>query len=147
MEAFAGIGNKLAYEHKEMQRFIARHGVARFAMNPHFPVNTLLVMRGAIAAEMAGVSTRYVDAVFAAMWEDGRKMDDPEVARDVLDAAGLDGVALLARTQEAGVKERLMANTKSSVQRGAFGSPTFFVGDEMFFGKDRLGDVEAALGA
>ena len=145
MEAFGGITNKLAYEQRETERFVARHGLARFAMNPHFPVNTLLVMRGAVAAEMAGVAARYVDVVFAAMWEDGRKMDDAEVARDVLDAAGLDGTGLLARTQEAAVKERLMENTKASVARGAFGSPTFFVGDQMYFGKDRLRDVEEAL--
>ncbi len=145
MEAFGGIPNKLAYEQKEMARFIARHGIARFAMNPYFPLNTLLIMRGAIAADGAGVLARYVEAVFAAMWEDGRKMDDAEVAREVLDAAGLDGRALLAAAQEAGVKERLAAKTKSSVERGAFGSPTFFVGNEMFFGKDRLRDIEDVL--
>jgi len=145
MEAFAGVTNKLAYQQVETERFIARHGIARFAMNPHFPVNTLLVMRGAVAADMAGVLARYVDAMFAAMWEERRKLDDPEVAREVLDAAGLDGAGLLARAQEAPVKERLLENTKSSVARGAFGSPTFFVGGEMYFGKDQLRDLEEAL--
>ena len=145
IEAFGDVANKLAYQQVEMDRFIARHGIARFAMNPHFPVNTLLVMRGAIAAEMDGVLARYVDAVFAAMWEERRKMDDPAVAREVLNAAGLDGAGLLARTQEAAVKERLLANTKASVERGAFGSPTFFVGGDMYFGKDRLGDLEEAV--
>ena len=145
IEAFGDVANKLAYQQVEMDRFIARHGIARFAMNPHFPVNTLLVMRGAVAAEMDGVLARYVDAVFAAMWEDRRKMDDPAVAREVLDAAGLDGGGLLARTQEAAVKERLLANTKASVERGAFGSPTFFAGGDMYFGKDRLRDLEEAV--
>ena len=145
LEAFGGVANKLAYQQVEMDRFIARHGIARFTMNPYFPVNTLLVMRGAVAADMAGVLEPYVTTVFAAMWEDGRKMDDPDVARKVLDAAGLDGAGLLARTQEAPVKDRLLTNTKSSVERGAFGSPTFFVGEEMYFGKDQLRDVEAAV--
>ncbi len=145
MEAFGGVTNKLAYERKETERFVAQHGIVRFTMNPHFPVNTLLIMRGAIAAEMEGVGARYVEGMFAAMWEDGRKMDDPEVARAALDESGLDGTRLLAHTQDAAVKAQLMENTKSSVERGAFGSPTFFVGEEMFFGKDRLRDVEEAL--
>ena len=145
MTAFSGVRNKLAYQRLEMRRFVRRHGIERFRLNPHFPVNTLLVMRGAVAAEQEDVFRPYVDAVFRAMWEDGRKMDDPEIARAALDDAGLDGARLLARTQEAGVKERLVLNTERSVERGAFGAPTFFVGDEMFFGKDRLGEVEEAI--
>ena len=145
MTAFRGVRNKLEYQQLEMRRFVRRHGIDRFRPNPHFPVNTLLVMRGAVAAEQEDVFRPYVDAVFRAMWEDGRKMDDPEIARAALDDAGLDGARLLARTQEAGVKERLVLNTERSVERGAFGAPTFFVGDEMFFGKDRLGEVEEAI--
>ncbi len=143
--AFAGIRNKLDYERLEMQRFIRRHGIERFRPNPHFPVNTLLVMRGAVAAELEGVFRPYVDAVFRALWEEGRKMDDADVARAALDEAGLDGARLLARTQEQEVKDRLLRNTERSVERGAFGAPTVFVGDEMFFGKDRLRDVEEAI--
>jgi len=145
MTAFKEIRNKMEYQRLEMDRFIHRHGIARFRFNPHFPVNTLLVMRGAVAAELEGVSDRYVDAVFRAMWEDGRKMDDPAVAGAVLDGAGLDGTRLPARSQEAEVKERLLQGTAQSVERGAFGAPTFFVGDAMFFGKDRLRDVEEAV--
>ena len=143
--AFGGIRNKLQYEQLEMNRFIHRHGIDRFRPNPHFPVNTLLAMRGAVAAELEGVFRPYVDAVFRAMWEDGRKMDDPDVAHAVLDEAGLDGARLLARTQEQEVKERLLRNTERAVERGAFGAPTFFVGDEIFFGKDRLREVEEAI--
>ncbi len=144
-ESMQGIRNKPEYQQLETGRFITRHGIENFRANPHFPVNTLLIMRGAIAADLEGVFQPYVDAVFRAMWEDGCKMDDPEVARAVLDAAGLDGARLLARTSEQDVKDRLIANTERSVARGTFGSPTFFVGDEMFFGKDRLREVEEEI--
>lgn len=140
-----GIRNKAEYQKLETQRFVRRHRIDRFRPNPHFPVNTLLVMRGAVAAELEGVFRPYVDAVFRAMWEQERKMDEPDVARAVIDRAGLDGARLLARAQEQEVKERLLRNTEHSVQRGTFGSPTFFVADEIFFGKDRLRDVEEAI--
>jgi 2-hydroxychromene-2-carboxylate isomerase len=113
-------------------------------MNPHFPVNTLTIMRGLIAAHRMGVGEAYLEAVQAAMWEQGEKMDDPQVVRRVLDAAGLDGAALLEATQDPAVKAELVANTEAAVARGVFGAPTFFVGGEMFFGKDRLGQVEEA---
>lgn len=145
MTAFAGIPSKMAYQQLEMDRFIRRHEIERFQPNPHFPVNTLLVMRGAVAAEAEGVLQPYVNAVFRAMWEDGCKMDDPAVAGAVLDRAGLDGARLLTRTQEPEVKEHLLRNTAQAVERGVFGSPTFFVGEEMFFGKDRLREVEEAI--
>ena len=102
-------------------------------------------MRGAVAAQLEGVFDRYVDAVFKAMWAEPKKMDDPQVASAALQQAGLDGARLLARTQEPEVKDRLLKNTEASVARGAFGSPTFFVGDEIFFGKDRLRDVEEEI--
>jgi len=147
MEAFAGIPNKLAYEHLEMQRFITRHGLGRFKMNPFFPVNTLKVMRAAVAAQELGVALAYNDALFAAMWEQGRNMDDAGEVAAVLREAGLDDAALAAKAQEPQVKARLAANTQQAFERGAFGSPTFFVGDAMYFGKDRLGDVEDAIRA
>jgi 2-hydroxychromene-2-carboxylate isomerase len=145
MEAFRGVKNKLEYQRAEMRRFIRRHGITRFAMNPFFPVNTLMIMRGAVAAQMEGVFARYVEEVFRHMWAEPKKMDDPAVARAALEESGLDGARLLAMTQEPAVKDRLLANTQRSVERGAFGSPTFFVGDEMFFGKDRLRDVEEEI--
>ncbi len=146
MIQFADAPAKLAYEHLEMRRFIERHGLTKFRLNPHFPVNTLTIMRGAIVAEDEGNLDDYVDAVNRAMWEDGLKMDDPEVIAAFLSASGFDGPALLARTQEPGIKARLVANTEAAVARGVFGIPTFFVGDDMFFGKDRLAQVEEALG-
>ena len=146
MLQYADIPAKLAYENLEMRRFIDRHDLTRFQLNPHFPVNTLLVMRGAIVAEEEGNLDDYVDAVNRAMWEDGLKMDDPEVVATFLSANGFDGPALLARTQEPGIKAKLAANTGAAVARGVFGIPTFFVGNEMFFGKDRLDQVETALG-
>ncbi|MFO1327596.1 MAG: 2-hydroxychromene-2-carboxylate isomerase [Rubrivivax sp.] len=142
VEAYAEIPNKLAYERLEMRRFIQRHGLTAFRFNPHFPVNTLKVMRGAVAARRLGCFAPYVDAVYAAMWEHGRNLSDDAEIASVLQAAGLDPAAIAALSQDAEVKAELLANTERSHARGAFGSPTFFVGDEIFFGKDKLRDVE-----
>lgn len=146
MIQYADAPTKMAYENLEMRRFIDKHGLTKFRLNPHFPVNTLLIMRGAIVAEDDGNLDDYVEAVNRAMWEDGLKMDDPEVAAAFLTANGFDGPALLTRTQEPEIKAKLAQNTESAVARGVFGIPTFFVGEEMFFGKDRLAQVEEALG-
>jgi 2-hydroxychromene-2-carboxylate isomerase len=145
MLQFKDVKNKQEYQRLEIIRFIKKHGLTRFKMNPNFPVNTVQIMRGAVAADMDGTLKAYVDAVFACMWEQGRKMDDPEVMRTALDAAGLDGTRTLARIQEQAVKDALLKNTESSVARGTFGAPTFFVGEEIFFGKDRLRDVEEEI--
>ncbi|MEI7931818.1 MAG: 2-hydroxychromene-2-carboxylate isomerase [Alphaproteobacteria bacterium] len=147
MEAFGEVRGKLDYERLETQRFIKKHGLTGFRFNPHFPVNTLLIMRGLIAARRAGVEGPYVAAVQAAMWEAGEKMDDPEVVARVLTAAGLDAAALIGATSDPEVKGELVANTEATVARGVFGIPTFFVDGEMYFGKDRLGQVEEALSA
>lgn len=145
MEAFDGVKGKLEYNRLETQRFIKKHDLTKFKMNPHFPVNTLLLMRGAIAAEQDGRLTDYVEAGLKCMWEDGLKMDDPEVFTGAMDRAGFDGAALVERTQDPAVKSGLIENTNAAVARGAFGIPTFYAGDEMFFGKDRLGQLEEAL--
>ena len=144
-EAFAGIPNKQAYDRLEITRFVARHGLTAWRFNPHFPVNTLKIMRGAVAAQALGCFGPYVDAVFAAMWEQGRDMADDAQIAEVLTAAGLDGPALLAKAQDPVVKAQLLANTEQAHARGAFGSPSFFVGDALYFGKDRLRDVEEAM--
>lgn len=144
-EAYAAIPNKLAYERLEMQRFIARHGLERFRFNPFFPVNTLKIMRGACAAQKLGCFERYVDAVYAAMWEQERNMAEDDVILATLAAAGLDGEALMATAQQAEVKQALIANTEAAHARGAFGSPTFFVGDQMWFGKERMRDIEELI--
>jgi 2-hydroxychromene-2-carboxylate isomerase len=146
-EAFAGIPLKLAYERKETERFVRRHGITDYAHNPHFPVNTLLIMRGAVAAQRLGVFEPYVDAVYRAMWVDGLKMDDPAVVRSTLEAAGLPAERLLELTQDGEVKAALIANTEDAVAHGVFGSPSFRVGEELFFGKDRLRDVEEEIAA
>ena len=145
MQQFKDVKNKREYLQLESQRFIAKHGIA-FQRNPHFPVNTVTIMRGAIVARDEGFLPRYADAMFAGMWEQGRKMDDPEVIRATLTEAGLDAAHLLARVQEQPVKDALAQSTQAAVERGIFGCPTFFVGDDMFFGKDRLAQVEEALG-
>jgi 2-hydroxychromene-2-carboxylate isomerase len=125
---------------------LARHGITRYTRNPFFPVNTLLLMRGGVAARRLGLFERYVDEVFRHMWAEPKKMDDPDVARAALTESGLNADRILATAQEQDVKDELLANTQHSVERGTFGSPTFFVGDEIYFGKDRLRDVEEALG-
>lgn len=145
MEANAGIRNKGDYGRTEMLRFITRHSLTRFQMNPHFPVNTVAIMRGALVAERDGFLADYIEAVFVAMWEQSLKMDDPAVIMDVLKAAGLDADAIAAGIQDPEIKQKLIDNTAASVERGNFGSPTFFVGNEMFFGKDRLRDVEEMI--
>jgi 2-hydroxychromene-2-carboxylate isomerase len=142
MEAFGQIPNKIAYERLEMRRFIVRHGLTKFTMNSHFPVNTLKIMRGAVAARELGCYKLYIDAMFVAMWERGLNMDDQEQIVAVLQAAGIDSAAILATSQEADIKAALLQSTQASYERGAFGSPTFFVGNEMFFGKERLRQVE-----
>lgn len=147
MLAFAGVRNKLEYERLEMHRFIERHGLSKFRMNPGFPVNTLRAMRGAVFAEIRGESEPYIEAMMCAMWEDGLPIADPKVFARVLEEVGLDSAAYDAGTNDPDVKSRLAASTERAVERGAFGSPTFFVGSEMWFGKERLVDVERFLGS
>jgi 2-hydroxychromene-2-carboxylate isomerase len=145
MTAFGKVKGKLDYERLETQRFIAKHDLGAFRFNPHFPVNTLLIMRGLLAARRAKVGEIYFEAVLKAMWEEGQKMDDPAVVATVLGAEGLDANAILEAAQDPAVKAELAANTNAAAARGAFGIPTFFVGDQMFFGKERLGQVEEEL--
>jgi 2-hydroxychromene-2-carboxylate isomerase len=144
-EAFAGIRNKPEYERLETERFLKRHAITRFRRNPFFPVNTLTIMRGAVAAQRLGVFERYVDDMYRHMWSEPKKLDDASVWQAALAASGFDPQHFTELVQDADVKARLLANTERSVARGTFGSPTFFVGDAIFFGKDRLRDVEEAL--
>lgn len=145
MQAFGHIPNKMAYEQLETRRFIARHRLTKFQFNPFFPVNTLQIMRGAAAAKKLGDLPRYLDAVFHHMWEAPKKMDDPAVIAAALTESGLDAEALIASSQTPEVKDMLIKNTEAAVGRGAFGIPTFFVDNEIYFGKDRLRDVEDAI--
>lgn len=147
VEAFAGIKNKQDYDGIEIKRFVARHKIDNFGMNPDFPINTLTLMRGAVAAQRLGVFERYVDEVYKYMWSDHRKMDDPAVLMTALRESGLPADELAALTQDADVKQVLADNTTRAVERGAFGSPTFFVNGDIYFGKDRLREVEEAIEA
>ena len=142
IETFAGVKNKLEFHAIETARFIKRFHVQPYVWNPSFPVNTLNLMRAAIAAQIEGVFEKYVDAAFHHMWREPKKMDDPDIAIAAIESSGLDARKLFARAQDADVKARLIENTQGAVERGAFGSPTFFVGNEMFFGKEQLRDVE-----
>lgn len=142
MVAFGGVKGKMEYERREMERFIQKHGLDAYQFNPHFPVNTLLLMRAAIAAERQGILPEYMEAGFHHMWEAPKKMDETDVFIAAMNESGLDGAALAAAAQEPSVKAGLMANTEKAVERGVFGIPTLFVEGEMWFGKDRLPDIE-----
>lgn len=142
LDSLRGIKNKPDYNALVTRRFLKRHDITDFTPNPFFPVNTLTLMRGAVAAEFEGVFERYFRAAYHHMWVEPKKMDDPEVYREALLSSGLDVDLLIARAQQDDVKKKLIQNTSDAVARGSFGSPTFFVGDEMFFGKDSLRDLE-----
>ena len=142
VETLAGVKNKPEFMQLETERFIKRFNVQPYVWNPYFPINTLNLMRGAVAAQFEGVFKKYVEAAFHHMWREPKKMDDPQVAVKALTESGLDGAKLLTRAQDADVKAKLVENTQKAVERGAFGSPTFFVGSEIFFGKEQLREVE-----
>lgn len=141
-EAFAGIPNKRAYDKLEIERFLAKHKLDKFRFNSNFPVNTLAIMRGAVAAKKLGVFERYIDAMYVGMWEDGLNLSDPVLIQTILLQNDLDAEVLLKAIQDPEVKSTLLDNTQKAFDQGAFGSPTFFVGKEIFFGKDRLREVE-----
>ena len=144
-ESLRGIKNKPEYNAIETQRFLRRHNIAKFKINPFFPVNTLALMRGAVAAQFEGVFEPYFRAAYNHMWVEPKKMDDPAVFREAFLASGLDIDRIVARSQQDDVKKKLIENTNNAVARGTFGSPTFFVGDEIYFGKDSLRDVEEEI--
>ena len=145
--AFAPIKGKFEYETLEVRRFVAKNKLSKFRLNPHFPVTSLMLMRGLIAAREAGCEPAYLEMGLRGMWEDGLKLDDPAVLAKAIDDAGLYPASLLAAAQSETVKQRLADNTAAAVERGVFGIPTFFVGSEMFFGKERLSQVEEAIEA
>ena len=144
--SFAGVSGKNAMFMREIERYCDRHELTKFAMNPNFPVNTLLLMRACVAYGRDNDAAPYIEAGLKMMWEDGLKMDDPEVFVKAFDEAGFDGNALLESTQDPKVKAQLIANTQGAVDRGVFGIPAFFLGDEQFFGKDHIEEMEWWLG-
>ena len=145
MEAFFGIMNKNEYQSIEMQRFQERHGIDKFKMNPHFPVISLQIIRGAVGAQKDGYLDKYIDEVLKHMWEEPKKMDDPEVIKEAFTESGFDADRLMNQMQDPDIKAQLIENTENAVKRGTFGIPTFFVGDDIYFGKDTLWQVEEAL--
>src|SRR6516225_4159080 len=144
-DSLRGIKNKPEYQALETQRFIRRHNATKFRQNPFFPVNTLMLMRGAVAAQFEGMFEPYFRAAYHHMWEEPKKMDDVEIFKAAFKSSDIDIERLMARAQQDDVKKRLIELTTDAVARGAFGSPTFFVGNEMFFGKDQLRDVEEEI--
>jgi 2-hydroxychromene-2-carboxylate isomerase len=144
MQSYGHIAAKRDYDFLEMRRFMERHAITGFTMNPHFPVNTLLAMRGAVAAAALGCAPAYVEAVFAGLWERGLKLDDPAVWQSVVEEVGLPAAELAEAVADPAVKAQLAANTEMALARGVFGIPSFFLGKEMWFGKDRLRDVVEA---
>jgi 2-hydroxychromene-2-carboxylate isomerase len=144
-ESLRGIRNKPEYQALETRRFIRRHNITGFKSNTFFPVNTLMLMRGAVAAQFENIFEPYFRAAYHHMWEEPKKMDDLEVFKRAFASSGIDIDRLLARAQADDVKKKLIETTGDAVARGAFGSPTFFVGEEMFFGKDQLRDVEESI--
>jgi 2-hydroxychromene-2-carboxylate isomerase len=140
-----GIKNKPEYNAIETRRFLRRHNITKFNSNPFFPVNTLTLMRGAVAAQFEGMFDVYFRAAYHHMWVEPKKMDDPKVFRDAFLSSGVEIDRLVARAQQDDFKKRLIDNTSRAVARGSFGSPTFFVDDEIFFGKDSLRDVEEEI--
>tara|TARA_B110000503_G_scaffold8422_1_gene11431 strand:+ start:282 stop:893 length:612 start_codon:yes stop_codon:yes gene_type:complete len=137
-----GIKNKGEYQQVEMERFLKKHKIADYNSNPFFPVNTLQIMRGAIFAQTQDYYKRYIHEIYQHMWCEPKKMDEPEVIRNAFEASGLPSADIFEGMQDTTVKQTLIDNTTRSVEMGSFGSPTFFVDNEIFFGKDKLTDVE-----
>ena len=144
-QAFGKVPSKMKYMQLEIQRFIKAHKLTAFKFNSAFPVNTLLAMRGAIAAQQAGMHDVYYPAVFKAIWEDNKDISQANILTNVLNDAGLNGAELVAATQTPDIKQGLMKATQACVDRGAFGLPTFFLGDDIYFGKDRVDQIEQAV--
>ena len=143
MMAFNGITNKLEYQNIEIQRFIQKHDLKNFTMNSFFPVMTLQLQRGAIAAKSLNVFDDYIEAIFKGMWEMSLNLADQEILIELLATeTQIDIPNLIEKMQTQEIKDQLIQNTSNAVERGAFGIPTFFVDDEIFFGKDSLGDLE-----
>ena len=145
MEQFFGVMNKNEYQSIEMQRFIERHNIDSFQMNPYFPVISLQIIRGAVAADMDGYLEEYIDKVLVHMWEEPKKMDDPEVIKAAFEESGFDSEKLMAQIQDPIIKAKLISNTEQAVERRVFGIPTFFIDDEVYFGKDTIWMIEEIL--
>ncbi len=143
--AFKEVKNKLEYLQLETERFIKKHEITDYQFNPHFPVNTLQVMRGAIVAGMHGYFDKYVDEVFHHMWAEPKKMDDPQVIQTALESSALPALQILEGIQQPEVKRQLLKNSESLVSKGGFGAPSFFIGNNLYFGKNCLPEIEETI--
>jgi 2-hydroxychromene-2-carboxylate isomerase len=145
----AEVKGKNEYAMLEMNRFITRHGLGKYRLHPQFPFNSITLQRMLFAADQDGRGVQFVDGLLRPIWEDGLDITSPEAIGAAINEAGFDAADLFARAQTDAVKQGLVANTDAAVARGAFGIPTMFVGPkgegEMFFGKERLGQIEELL--
>ncbi|MBD2841404.1 2-hydroxychromene-2-carboxylate isomerase [Erythrobacter rubeus] len=147
------VKGKVEYSMLEMQRFIQKHALSKYKLHPQFPFNSILLQRMLYAADQDGRGVQFAETLLPAIWEDGVDIADPEALGAVIADAGFDAQDLFARSQTDEVKQGLVASTDKAVERGAFGIPTMFVGTkgaeessyEMFFGKERLGQIEEEL--
>lgn len=140
----AEVKGKNAYANLEMQRFIAKHGLHRYKMNPKFPFNSINLLRMLVSLG-SDDQIKFIDALIPAIWEDGLDVSDAAAVATVLTKAGFDAESLAAKAQDPAIKQAAIDSTEKAVERGVFGIPTFFIGEEMFFGKERLGQIEEML--
>lgn len=145
MISFANIQNKLEYESLEMQRFIDKYALSKFIMNSNFPITTVTLQRGGLVAEKQGCGAAYRDLMLKGMWEEDANLGDLEVFSDYVKQLGLNPEQTLEKLSSPEIKQLLIDNTSMAVERGAFGVPTFYAGSEMFFGKERLSQLEEFL--
>jgi 2-hydroxychromene-2-carboxylate isomerase len=141
----ADVKGKNAYANLEMQRFIAKHGLHRFKMNPKFPFNSINLLRMLVSLG-SDDQIKFIEVLTPAIWEDGLDVTDVAAVARVLTNAGFDAESLAAKAQDPAIKQAVIDSTEKAVERGVFGIPTFFIGEEMFFGKERLGQIEEMLG-
>ena len=141
MIAYAEIPNKNSYFGKEIERFVEFHKIEGFQMNPHFPVNTLTMQRGALVAEEKGILMDYVDVMAKGMWEEQINLGDKDILIDYLNKNGLDGSDIIQKTSDDAIKQKLIKNTEEAVAMGVFGVPTFFIGEQIFWGKEALREM------
>jgi 2-hydroxychromene-2-carboxylate isomerase len=140
----ADVKGKNAYANLEMQRFIAKHGLLRFKMNPKFPFNSIHLLR-MLASLEGDDQIKFIEALTPAIWEEGLDVSDAAAVATVLAKAGFDAESLAAKAQDPAIKQAVVVSTERAVERGVFGIPTFFIGEEIFFGKERLGQIEEML--
>ena len=140
--AFADIKNKNNYQFIEIERFIKQHKLVKYKFNSHFPQNTVQVQRGALAAQELGIFDRYIEVILRAMWEEDKNLSDLDVLQDTLINNKLDAESIIKIVTSQECKDKLIKNTSEAVDRGAFGVPTFFIDDQIFFGKDHLHQLE-----